>query len=155
MNIFVLDNDPIAAARQQCDKHVVKMVLESAQLLCSAHPKDAAPYKRAYLKHPCTLWTSQSVENYEWLCVHALALAIEYRNRYKKTHKSEEVIKWCRDNIPNIPSIGFTPQPKCMPDKYKVSSVVQSYRNYYNGDKSRFARWSRTETPLWFTGEFK
>ena len=154
MNIFVLDKDPIVAAKMQCDKHVVKMVLETAQMLCTAHPKDTAPYKPAYINHPCTVWARQSVDNYRWLSIHGLALALEYRNRYKKIHKSEKVIMWCHDHIPQIPTIGITSRPKCMPDKYKVPSVVQSYRNYYNGDKAGFAQWKFSESPEWFMGEF-
>ena len=65
MNIFVLDNDPFKAAEYQCDKHVVKMVLETAQLLCSAH--ETAPYKRTHYNHPCAIWTRSSLSNYMWL----------------------------------------------------------------------------------------
>ena len=68
MNIFVLSNHPTTAARMQHDKHVVKMVLESTQMLCSAfEPEHKPPYKRAYFNHPCTIWTRTSKENYEWL----------------------------------------------------------------------------------------
>lgn len=155
MNIFVLDKNPIVAAKMQCDKHVVKMVLETAQMLCSAHPDGVAPYKKAHYNHPCTIWARSSVDNYKWLSIHGLALAVEYRNRYQKIHKSEPIIMWCHNHIPKMPMIGLTKRPKCMPDTYKVASVVESYRNYYNGDKARFAKWKNSEAPSWFTGEFE
>lgn len=154
MNIFVLDNDPIKAAEQQCDKHVVKMILETAQMLCSVHPNGDAPYKRTHYNHPCTIWSRQSLDNYEWLLLHGLSLSGEYRKRYGRQHKSEKVIKWCMENIPQLPRLGITKQPLCMPNQFKTGSVVQSYRNYYNGDKSRFAEWKHGNTPSWFTGKF-
>ena len=76
MNIFVLDEHPYKAAKYHCDKHVVKMILESARMLCTVHRRYAlwAPYKPVHQKHPCTLWVGESVQNYSWmiLLVHAL-----------------------------------------------------------------------------------
>ena len=95
MNIFVLDNDPIVAAQSQSDKHVVKMVLETAQMLCAAFPPGEAPYKRSYYNHPCTVWARKSDDNYYWLCRHGIALSVEYTHRYGKRHKSQDVIEWC------------------------------------------------------------
>jgi hypothetical protein len=71
MNIFVLDTDPQIAAGFLCNKHVVKMSLESAQMLCSAFENGEAPYKRSYYNHPCTKWARESQANYEWLLAHA------------------------------------------------------------------------------------
>ena len=78
VNIFVLDEDPIQAAFQQCNKHVVKMVTETAQLLCSVYPKGVAPYKRTHYNHPCAVWARTSLENYLWLLEHGEALGLEY-----------------------------------------------------------------------------
>ena len=96
MQIFFLATCPVDAARQQCDQHVVKMLLESAQLLYGAHhrldadfddwPDDAAPYKATHLAHPDALWTASCVQNYRWLHRHACALADEYTTRFNKTH---------------------------------------------------------------------
>ena len=82
MNIFVVDEDPEVAARQLCDKHVVKMILESAQMLCTvAHEHGfVAPYKKAHPKHPCTLWAGKSPENWSWLIAHGLAMPEQYKN---------------------------------------------------------------------------
>ena len=83
MNIFTVDHDPTVAAQQLCDKHVVKMPLETAQMLCSAFdPLDLAPYKRVHYNHPCTQWARQSEANFDWLVTHGLALCAEYTKRY-------------------------------------------------------------------------
>ena len=97
MNIFVVDEDPVVAAQQLCDKHVVKMILETAQMLCTVARNHGheAPYKVAHPKHPCTLWVGKSAANWQWLIDHGLAMAAEYTRRYGRKHKSEEVIRWC------------------------------------------------------------
>lgn len=97
MNIFVLDRDPVIAARMQCDKHVVKMVLESTQMLCTAY--DDAPYKHTHKNHPCSVWSRDNLFNHMWLLVHAYALADEYSRRYNKTHKCEEVLDWVEEGL--------------------------------------------------------
>ena len=150
MNIFYLDESPVVAAKVQYNKHVVKMILESAQMLCAIHPQGDAPYRRAYYNHPCTVWTRESKDNYSWLINHAYALCEEYTRRYSRQHKSEEVIRWCDKNQLDLPETGLTPHTTCMPDKYKVDCPVQSYRNYYNGEKASFAKWKNSPTPDWF-----
>jgi hypothetical protein len=80
-----------------------------------------------------------------------LELCKEYTYRYGKRHKSQDVIEWCITNKLNICDKGFTEPPKAMPDEYKVSDVVESYRNYYRGAKSGFAVWKNREVPNWFT----
>jgi hypothetical protein len=152
MNIFVLDENPIAAAKFACDKHVVKMILESAQLLCSVHPEGTAPYKRTHYNHPCTKWTRESEHNYDWLISHAYALCLEYTKRYGKVHKSQQVIKWCDENRPKLPQCGPTPFAQAMPEQYKNDDIVEAYRAYYLGEKKRFATW-KTEIPYWFVEE--
>ncbi len=149
MNIFVLDENPKLAAQYQCDKHVVKMTLETAQLLCSVY--EDAPYRRTHYNHPCSIWVRESVDNFSWLIVHGIALANEYTFRYGKVHKSQAVIEWARNNPPQLPEIGLTKHVLCMPEEYKISCVVTSYRNYYRGDKSRFASWRRDRVhPTWW-----
>ena len=152
MNIFVLDENPIIAARYACDKHVVKMILESAQMLCSVHPEGAAPYKRSFYNHPCTKWVRASTHNYSWLIAHAYALCSEYTNRYDKVHKTQKVIEWCDENRPELPHIGLTPFAQAMPEQYKNNDIVEAYRAYYIGEKKDFATW-KSETPYWFMVE--
>jgi hypothetical protein len=139
MNIFVVNNDPKIAARQLCDKHVVKMILESAQMLCSAFENGEAPYKRSYYNHPCTKWVRESQANYEWLLTHAYGLCEEYFLRYGKIHK-----------LGLDQELGLTPFAQAMPDEYKNDDVVQAYRNYYNGEKAYFAKWKSQLVPDWF-----
>lgn len=153
MNIFVLDEDPVLAATMQCDKHVVKMVLESAQLLCSPFENGEAPYRRTHYNHPCSIWTRTSRQNYDWLLIHAYTLVREYNTRYNKTHKSLSVIDWCAANCGklNLPDIGRTPFVQAMPDKYKNScDAVAAYRAYYLGDKAKFAKWTGSNPPEWW-----
>ena len=141
MNIFYLDECPDKAARLQYNKHVVKMILESAQMLCTAHHcimgEDAdVPYKVAHRNHPSTIWARQSGENYTWLYRHMMELGREYERRYGKKHLS--IIK-CEDPLSILPGgileTGLTEMPQCMPDEYKDKCSVQAYWNYYIGEK--------------------
>lgn len=149
MNIFVLDTCPRQAAKYLCDKHVVKMVLESAQMLCTVH-NGIAPYKVAHKNHPCTIWTRSSLTNYNWLIEHGEQIGIEYTNRFGKHHKSSDVIEWCKVNKPPILDLGLTPFAQAMPDKYKHDDAVVAYRSYYANEKKDIAYWKRTETPSWY-----
>ena len=153
MNIFKLDESPVISAKYACDKHVVKMILESAQMLCSVQPEGTAPYKRSFYNHPCTKWVRESARNYEWLLLHAYALCEEYTSRYGKVHKTESVIEWCDNNRPELPNIEMTEQPTCMPDYCKTESVVDSYRKYYINEKAKFAKWKDGNIPSWFMVE--
>ena len=159
MNIFFLDFDTKKCAEYHCDKHVVKMILETAQLLCGVHhmtpqvaPQVApqVPYKLSHKNHPCAIWSRESLTNYLVLCELGLELCYEYTYRYGRRHKSQDVIEWCVINKPSIVDIGYTEPPKAMPDEYKVDSVVESYRNYYRGAKVSFAVWKNREKPFWF-----
>ena len=157
MNIFVLNEDPVLAARDQCNKHVVKMILESAQLLVTAFPVGATPYKHTHVNHPCGVWTRQSLSNYKWLLVHAIELCQEYTRRYGKHHKTEDVILNLLDAEPDLPDIGLTPFARAIKEPWKGYSlvhgmdIVEAYRYYYKQDKARFARWSpRAQAPSWW-----
>lgn len=154
MNIFVLDYNPVKAAKMMCDKHVVKMPLETAQLLCSAFDPGTAPYKRTHYNHPCSIWARESKENFLWLVSHGLALCEEYTFRYKKSHKSEEVIRWCLKNISKISfsKVGKTRFVLCFDKQYQIGNAVESYREYYRQEKKRIAQWGKGRaTPRWFT----
>ena len=154
MNIFVLDENPNVCAQYHCDKHVVKMILATAQLLCGAHWTigSEAPYKLSHKNHPCSIWVRECVENYIWLCDLGIELCKEYTYRYGKKHKSQEIIEWCMVNIPKLKENGsMTKFALAMPDEYKVDySVVESYRNYYRGAKTSFAVWKNRDVPVWF-----
>jgi hypothetical protein len=151
MNIFYVDKNPVVAAQQLVDKHVVKMPLETAQLLCTAFPQGFAPYRRTHFNHPSAVWTRKSKSHYLWLIEHGLALCEEYSLRYGKTHKSMEVILWCKSNIDLVDwkDLSFTDPPVCMPDDCKLSSSVESYREYYRKHKSYIYKWTNREKPEW------
>ena len=145
MNIFYLDKDPAKAASYFYDKHKVKMILESAQMLCTAHHHygngDNVPYKKAHYNHPSTIWCRQNASQYMWLYDHMLALGKEYTKRYNKTHLT--IIK-CKDVLkqlpPAIPDSTFTEPPQCMPDHHKVPDCsITAYWNYYEQDKHTVA----------------
>ena len=139
MNIFYLDECPKKAAKLQYNKHVVKMILESAQMLCTAHHHygngDNVPYKKAHYNHPSTIWVRQNSIHYDWLYDHMIALGNEYTKRYNKIHLS---ITKCKDLVylpPGIPTVMFNQPPQCMPDEYKDKCSIQAYWNYYIGEK--------------------
>lgn len=152
MNIFVLDNDVTKCAQSHCDKHVVKMILESAQLLSSAVRMVGidAGYSLTHQNHPCAVWTRLSIDNWRWLLQLTNALNDEYKYRYGKitNHKSWEVANSLPE--PNLADIGKTAHVLCMPDEYKdYSNPVESYRAYYMCEKSHIFNWTKREAPGW------
>lgn len=155
MNIFVLDTDPKKCAVYHNDKHVVKMILETAQLLCGSHHVTESqyeiPYKLSHKNHPCSIWVRECIENYIWLCDLGLELCEEYTYRYGKRHKSQDIIEWCLINTPNIPTNGdITPFALAMPDECKVGTAIDSYRAYYMVEKRNLASWKNRQTPEWY-----
>ena len=151
MNIFVLDSDPTIAAQMQCDKHVVKMVTETAQLLCNCYPENSVPYKRTHYNHPCSIWARTSLSNFLWLAEHGDALGIEYTFRYGKFHKAHSVITDLGKSLPNLPKIGLTPFVQCVPDSCKNPVGVHAYRAFYKERKAYFAKWNKgRNAPDWW-----
>lgn len=142
MNIFYLSEDPNQAAKMMYSKHVVKMILESAQLLCTAHiisdgETADVPYKATHKNHPSAIWARESVSNYIWLYDHMIALGNEYTRRYGKKHLT--ILK-CSGSLckapKNVTKVDLTPMPQCMPDQYKVpGDSVTAYWNYYEAEK--------------------
>ena len=172
MNIFVLDNDAATSARMMCDKHVVKMILESCQLLSTAHhvldgdvllvDTGKRKYKTSVctkknickatmINHPCTIWARESRDNYLWLWRHAYALCKEYTRRYNKVHAMESMLMFeLYDPPTSIPRGKLTPFAQAMPDQYKHSDATVAYKQYYLAEKIKFAKWNYSETPEWF-----
>jgi hypothetical protein len=161
MNIFYLDRDPKTAAQMHCDRHVIKMILESAQMLSTAHrvldtdlyADKVGLYKMAHKNHPSTIWVRSSDEHYKWLYKLMLSLMEEYTYRYGKHHATERLIEPLRLLPTSIENNGFTDPPQCMPDYCKKDDVVSSYQNYYIEEKSGFATWKSRAVPEWFNGE--
>jgi hypothetical protein len=158
MNIFILDQDIVKSAQYHIDKHIVKMPLETAQLLCTAHHisgsdyLDDVPYRATHKNHPSAVWARKSLDNYMWLCDFGLELCTEYTYRYDKVHKCEAVISWCREHQPRIESYGLTEFAQAMPDQYKSHNAVTSYRDYYKGEKKHLFNWKKRDQPNWIEG---
>ncbi len=151
MNIFVLSSDPKQCAEFHCDKHVIKMILESAQMLSTVSQLHggSAGYKITHQNHPCTKWVSESLSNWHWLQELTTHLNNEYKYRYDKNinHKSHDVAKTLI--TPNLPDIELTPFAQAMPDKYKNQNVTTAYRSYYINEKSNILTWRKREVPHW------
>jgi len=154
MNIFVLDYNPKICAKYHCDRHVVKMILESAQILSTVINSKLKMevtdlYKSTHVNHPVVKWVKKSKQNFDWLLELSLYLCDEYNDRYEKTHKSLKVLERCALFSKIFRDKGLTPFALCMPDEYKTNDVVESYRNYYIAEK-RFAKWKKGNIPEWW-----
>ena len=164
MNIFILDESPELCARYHVDKHVVKMILETAQLMSTAIRMAAAKksdedakvaselgiYKATHPGHPCTIWAKESSDNFLWLAELGKALGTEYTFRYGKQHKSIEVIDKCVEFVHLINKGKITKFAQAMPEKYKGVDAVEAYRAYYVGDKFKMAKWKNRPIPVWW-----
>ena len=159
MNIFYLDKDPTTCAMYHCDKHVVKMILESAQILCTVINEKAGyqltPYKSTHRNHPCTLWAGQCFENARYVLDLACNLDSEFRYRFnhEDSHKSWGVL--CEVDMYTmleqyLPRYGMrTPPALAMPEEYRSENPVESYRLYYRLDKQHLLKYSKRERPDW------
>jgi hypothetical protein len=180
MNIFYVNSDPEVAARSMVDRHVVKMILETAQLLSTAHRvidgeeyvgqsqsgrkakrwrlsgnADAIMYSATHINHPSAVWVRENSANYAWLYDHLLSLGREYTYRYGRTHltidKLKDILKDAPENIEQ--SNVMTKMPSCMDKQYIVSlDPIINYRNYYNYGKTDLLRWSTRPPPQWIDG---
>ena len=163
MNIFVLDANPITAARFHNDRHVVKMILESCQLLATAHHKlDGRVPARIELRpthgnHPCSLWVRSSADAYRWLHMLCGGLLMEFRERYGHPHSYVETwerLFWAPAGNDTFNEPGYYQHPLCMPAHCKVEGdPVRSYRNYYIREKQHLASWyhgDASKVPNWF-----
>ena len=180
MNIFYLDSNPKTCAEYHCDKHVVKMILEYAQLLSTAHrvldgaltvgisktgrkakryvlpdARESILYTATHINHPSAVWVRKSRENYAWLFHLLECLCNEYTHRYGKTHKVQrsgllDKLWFVPSKIPEHPK--FTEPTPAMPDQYKVQNdSIESYRNYYRGAKASISGWKNRTIPEWFS----
>lgn len=180
MNIFVLDNDPVKAAQAHCNAHVVKMIVESAQMLCTAHRyldgtftnarspsgrkkkdwcftdhREQHLYKIAHINHPSSIWTRESKENYVWHYNLFLALCDEYTFRYGKVHSTEKKLKSILSNVPvncpRVPMTQFKLAMKSNPECMFPSDPIKSYQLFYQTKQHRFKMtWSKRTIPAWF-----
>jgi hypothetical protein len=154
MNIFALDVDPKQAAKWHCDAHVVKMTLETAQMLSSINRlagKTKNIYKMTHINHPCVIWGRKTTANYRWLWKLGFFLSAEYTARFGKVHASTKVILNTKSVPRIIPICKLTRFALCMPDEYKQPDRVQAYRDFYKGEKShgKMGSWKRNKPHWW------
>ena len=156
MNIFYLNKDPKIAAIEHNDKHCVKMILEYAQMLSTAHREldGNVPdilYKSTHKNHPSTIWTRSSKQHYDWLFRLFRMLSAEYTLRYGKIHKTWEKLGKILETAPkNIVENGWSDPPQCMPDHCKKPDTIDAYRNYYLTEKASFSTWNYSKQPTWW-----
>lgn len=178
MNIFYLHNDPKICAEMHNNSHCVKMILETAQLLSTAHrlldgqetsvitnkgkkakrwilsdDRNEILYSATHMNHPSAVWCRQNTANYVWLSSLLIELCVEYTHRYGKVHKCQQsgLVEALQTPPKNIPIGIFTEPTPAMPDIYKVvNDSITSYRNYYNGAKTHLAKWKNRSIPEWY-----
>jgi len=175
MNVFYLSKNTSECAQMHCDKHTVKMIIEYAQLMSTAHRildgkqyievqngrrikrwrmerdgYESVLYKASHINHPSAIWTRSNRNNYEWLYKLWRSLCNEYTVRYERIHLTEQKLYSLLEKTPiNIANGPFSDPPLAMPDYCKLDDVVESYRNYYNKEKS-FAKWTKRDIPEWY-----
>lgn len=155
MNIFFLDYDPIRCAQYHVDKHVIKLPLETAQLLCTClHLNNiSSPYKPTHVNHGTAKWVRECRENFEWTIDIGLALSQEYTFRYGKTHACHHIIKYCQEHAPALKKNGKPTKPyyafQTYLDQCFNEDPVLAYRNYYNVAKQHLFNWKNRPTPDW------
>lgn len=179
MNIFFIDWDPVKAAQMQCDKHVVKLVIEAAQMLSTAHrlldghqyfetnsggrrirrwrledEREWILYKAVHMNHPCTVWTRENSANYLWHYEHFVALCDEYTYRYNKVHATDRLLRGPLSHLPyNIVMRDTITQPAlAIEESCKTeSNPVDCYRRFYETKQTRFdMHWTNRRIPEWF-----
>ncbi|MBF0184673.1 MAG: hypothetical protein HQM06_09830 [Magnetococcales bacterium] len=153
MNLFFLDREIARAVRYHSDQHVVKMALESTQILCSALWRHgvAAPYRPTHANHPTVLWAGDNLCHYRWMVRFALALCKEYTYRFGKIHRCQSILR-ALPTTPPLPDTEWHDPPQAMPEIYRSADAIQGYRRYYQAEKSSFAskgtaKWSRRRVP--------
>ncbi|WP_029102120.1 pyrimidine dimer DNA glycosylase/endonuclease V [Moraxella caprae] len=158
MNIFYLDPDPIHCAIFHGNKHVVKMILEYAQLLCTAHhlgdsvlcdDERAVLYKCTHQNHPCAVWVRGSKSHYDWLYQLFVALCDEYTHRYGKVHLTDQKLRHILINCPISADTPFVAPPQVMPDEYQGDDTVSAYRAYYRCGKADILAYTGRPSPDW------
>jgi len=177
VNIFYIDRDPAVAAQLMVDKHVVKMILESAQLLSTAHrvldgrevvgksktgrnakrwiledSRNDVLYSATHINHPSAVWARKAVENYNWLYEHFYALGREYTYRYGKIHKCfQGELSYMLASPPhNLREYEMTLMPSAMAPEYIISvDPIINYRNYYKFGKTKMHSWKNRQPPEW------
>jgi hypothetical protein len=156
VNLFAFSESPHEAARFHCDAHVVKMILETAQMMSTAvhvlEPEAAKGwvglYKPTHINHPCSVWVRASSANYEWTSELACGLIWSFRDRFGHSHKTEGLLALLTLFNPS-PEGPLTPFAQAMPEECKGLDPVAAYKRYFNMHKQHIARW-RNGQPDWY-----
>lgn len=153
MNLFFLHQDHDQTARWHYDKHISKMIVENCQILATAYPPGVARMKITHKNHPCSVWSRESLDNFNYAIAYGEALCREYSYRYSnKTHKCQADLDWYKNNQPDIPDIGPTDPPRAFGDQkhlIPVSNCVHTdYLRYYK-TKTHLFSWKGREVPEW------
>lgn len=186
MNIFVLDEDPYLSAKMHCDKHVLKMLIEHAQMMASAYystigisrkkeiPKRQRevdslfrgwprknpngsdwPYGITHINHPCTIWTRESIQNFNWLWECSNHLCDVFQQRWRKKHSIKAIMQWMKQNPPDLPTSKQTPFAQVFPDCYQQYGPILGYRRYYAMKTTYMAlKWDYSPQPDWWNQDF-
>lgn len=113
------------------------------------------PYGITHVNHPCTIWTRESIENFQWLWECNNHLCDVFETRWKRKHSIKAIMEWMERNPPNLPSSGQTPFAQAFPDCYKEFDVIEGYRRYYAMKTSYMKiQWKYSETPYWWNDDF-
>ena len=151
MNIFATSQCPIQCAQEMTDVHVVKMILESAQLLSTAHfvlDGVQVGYKPTHKNHPCAVWCRTTRSNYSWLYAHFCALLDEFTFRTGKVHKSKEQSKALQSFPKNLQLGGLTPFTLCVPEEFTGVSNLDVHGRYQAYLNVKFAEWRSRDKPI-------
>ena len=157
MNIFYLDRDCVTSAQYHTDKHVVKMILEYSQLLCTAHrilddDVDDRLYRATHKNHPSAKYVRYTDSNYNFVYRMFTALCDEYTYRYGKVHLTDTKLRELLKTPPkNIPVGQMTRMPQAMPDEFKCCDSIIAYRNYYRIAKQHLHTWTKRAVPQFIT----
>ena len=174
MNIFYLHKEPEVSAQLHCDKHVVKMIIEYAQMLSTAHRMvdgeqyyglskngrriarwrhpnsnlENVLYKASHINHPSAVWVRENAIQYQYMYDLFVALCDEYTYRYGKVHMTDSKLRDVLNNIPDKMPLGdWREPPQAMPDDVKSESSLDAYHKYYREYKKSFAKWTNREVP--------
>lgn len=156
MNIFVTDSRPLICAEQHCDVHLRNMIVETAQILSTAHVEldgIQVAYKSTHKNDPSCVWVRSDYKNYRWTSALLYFLLKEYKGRFGKEHKTSQHFAALATPPRNITgsrinSKGFMSPENfvmAMPEEFKQESVETSYRDYLN---TKFAEWRSRERPM-------
>lgn len=163
VNFFYLDKNPSKCAKYYCDKHVLKIPIEIAQILSKIHHvlKTKIDYEKIYANSKVVkeslgpyVWSLMSLDNYIWTCDLGLELINEYKFRFGKTsHKTELILFYLKENLPPIKNLGTT--PFIMTNKYDMfqyisSNTITNARYNYAEMKCSNDKWTKRTKPKWF-----